>query len=336
MAGQDMNAILLRPRIEDPDQRGRTMDPINLGIFFCEFNRCGRQIFDMPSALVEMFRHTDVDDIPLDSLQFPYDCFYLYFGPQLDLETKPGWHPDGAYVTVLGSPKHIQMLLTSAPPDKGTYALWYSYGEPIYVQAMSPEQTKIGVGEAAEMVLAEKIKTLRAQIDGKSSVVSGVEAPDGMTIIDATKRNAAAELATLPTKYAAWREMLKLVVNAIAYLSAYPEDIEPQWPANTPQSLYLQVKDGLPKQKQRARSKLAALGFTAIHMCGTQFRDKESTGRVNLSAERKPTWVRGHWVRQPYGPQHSLRRLQWRMPHLRNAAVDDSATNETGHIYLVS
>ena len=342
---RDPGALMIRPRITNRNKR-ELRDITELGLFFCEFNRTGRQIFDFPHTLIEMFRHTDVADIPLDALQFPYPCFYLYFGPQTDLETKPGWHPDGAYVSVLGETKHIQMLLTSAPPDVATYARWLSHHEPIYAQAMSPEMTKIGVGEATEMVLAEKINELRKQINGPGLPIEaavddlraeGVDVPDGMKIGDASQRNARAELEALPAKQAAWREMLNLVVNALAYLSAYPEDIDQRWPDNTPRSLYLQSQDGTPKQKRRARSKLSSLGYTSVHMCGRRIRQNASlpSDPANETSTRKPTWVRGHWVRQPYGPKHSLRRLQWRMPHLRNA-TETPSPEETGHIYAVS
>lgn len=72
--------------------------------FYGEFVRFGRQIFDFPPALAQSFRRTDVEDIPLSAIKLPYEAFYLYFGPQEDLETAPGWHPDGAYVVRIGDP----------------------------------------------------------------------------------------------------------------------------------------------------------------------------------------------------------------------------------------
>lgn len=334
---------LLRPRIENPNPRPEK-DAAQLGMFFAEFNRCGRQIFDMPSALIERFRLTDVDDIPFDALRLPYESFYLYFGPQLDLETVPGWHPDGAYISTLAATKHIQMLLTSAPPDIGTYAMTNVVPEPVYIQVLTPEKLKVGVGEATEMAFAERMKELREQMEGggpssfdEQNDGEELDLPDGMEVVDVSKEHARQELSMLPAMQAAWRETLKLVVNALAYLSAYPDDIELHWPENTPQTLYSKSQDGTPKQQHRAKSKLASLGFTAIHMCGLRFSKQTSSDNASTADARnqRPTWVRGHWVRQAYGPQWSLRRLQWRMPHLRNAS-EIGKDDPSGHIYLVT
>jgi hypothetical protein len=86
---RDIGSTILRPKIANPDKRSRDA-VIQLGVFFCEFNRTGRQIFDFPPSLVEMFRHTDVDDIPLDALQFPYPCFFSISGLRPTSKPRPG------------------------------------------------------------------------------------------------------------------------------------------------------------------------------------------------------------------------------------------------------
>jgi hypothetical protein len=321
---------------------------MDLGLFFADFCRCGREIFDFPAAMIEMFRKTDVDDIPLAAIKAPYPCFYLYFGPQRDLETKPGWHPDGAYVAIIGAGDNtvMQMALTSAPPDEASYAAWLSNPEPAYVQAVAAERLKLGVGEATDLVLSDKMAELRKQIanpPGDGMIREAVESLggegtrlDGMEFSDNTANFARKELEGLPALHAAWQQMLRLVVNALAYLSAYPEDIRTEWPKKAPQDLCLKLQNGSPKQQQRARSHLAALGFTAIHLCGKGFRDQPPEAGLPSApgeqAPRKQTWVRGHWYNQAYGPQHSLRRLKWRMPHLRGG---EESPDEPGHIYLV-
>jgi hypothetical protein len=67
---------------------------------------------------------------------------------------------------VIGEAQTINMLLTSAPPDVATYARWTSNPEPVYIQGLSAEKMRIGVGEATDMVLSEKIKELQEQING--------------------------------------------------------------------------------------------------------------------------------------------------------------------------
>jgi hypothetical protein len=45
-------------------------------------------------------------------------------------------------------------------------------------------------------------------------------------------------------------------------------------------------------------------------------------------------WRRGHWRRQPHGPQNSLRKLVWLMPTLVN--LGKRGEEVPGHLYLVS
>lgn len=312
-----------------------------LALFFTEFNRCGRQIFDFPTKMIEMFRQTSVDDVPFELLKLRYPCFYLHFGPQRDLELAPGWHPDGAYVSTLGEAQHLQMALTAAPPDVETYAQWDSHPDPTYIQAFPPELLRVGAGEAVDRVLSDRMAELSKQVAGKSDFAQAFEQlrasgalPPGAQ--SAQTRNASKELAALPAQHAAWSQMLRLVVNGLAYLSAYPEDIQTQWPRKTPQSLLAQVQGHTPKQRQRAASKLAALGFSPIHLCGMQFRLATENDTASDGARSVQThWRTGHWKRQPYGPQMSLRKLQWRQPVMVNPRepVEDEAL---GHIYLVS
>lgn len=49
------------------------------------FQHNGRNIFDLSKTLAQLFRYTDVEDVPIESVVFPYDVLYLYFGPQHDL-----------------------------------------------------------------------------------------------------------------------------------------------------------------------------------------------------------------------------------------------------------
>jgi hypothetical protein len=156
-----------------------------------------------------------------------------------------------------------------------------------------------------------------------------------MQVKDISKQAAADELPIINRMHTTWHSMLRLVVNALAYMSAYPDDIQKKWPSNVPHDLYLQMQNGKPKQSLRAASKLAALGFTPVHLCGQKIAaERTKSSFTGSNVEKFSTWVRGHWIRQAHGPNLSLRRLQWRMPHLRNADAPIRG-GEHGHIYLV-
>lgn len=329
---------VLRHRITSHDKNPRAFHKmVELGMFYCEFVRTGKQIFSFPAAMVEMFRHTDVDDLPLESLQFPFPSFYVHFGAQNDLELTSGWPVDGVYVSVIEN-SAIQFALTAAPPSVGAYALWDSIAEPVYVQAIAADKFKIGVGLAVDEVVGAKIAELREQVQGKYELKADdlreIEADEGVQLQDVSRQAARKELANLPAQHAVWTQALKIAVNAIAYLSTYQDDIEVQWPSGTPRALLTQTDSGTWKQRQRARSKLASLGFSAIRLCGTRMMQDAQTAHADgrSRVERAATWVRGTWVHQPYGPRRALRKLRWRIPHRRG--VVKAGEEVHGHIYL--
>jgi hypothetical protein len=88
-------------------------------------------------------------------------------------------------------------------------------------------------------------------------------------------------------------EMLKLIVNTLACLAAYPNDVETRWPAHTPPSLLKQPARTVNRNEQRRlRSKLAALGFTPVHLCGQRLAEEiERNSRAAGAAGRRTV----HW-----------------------------------------
>jgi len=66
---------------------------------YAAFEGTGQNIFDFSSAITSLFRETDVDDVPLATIQLPYRSLYAWFGVQQDLDLwSGGYFVDGAYV----------------------------------------------------------------------------------------------------------------------------------------------------------------------------------------------------------------------------------------------
>lgn len=331
-------------------------DIISTATFYADFHHYGKQIFDFPAEMVTLFKRTDVDGIPLDAVHLPHESFYMHFGPQQDLQTSDGWIAEGAYVARIGQGDNqvIQICLTFAPKVPEDYVRFFEHPEPCYVQAMTAEKLKIGVGEAVDMVLAEKLKELGHQIefgtpdiDQARAEMSEELAEAGVELQDASPLYAAEEKLRIQSLHHIWQTMLRLVVNGIAYLSAYPDDTETKWPDSAPKELITTLQTGHYKAKSKAIGKLAELGFSAINYCGKSFRTtpgETATHSIVGESTREHdydsfTWVRGHWRRQPYGQNRTLRRLLWLMPHRRTLAGSASGqeqAKEHGHIYLVT
>lgn len=346
----DSNGFAARPlraRIHSTSRNTRGMSRvIDMLMFNAVFCANGRQIIDMPARLCEMFRKTDVDDISSEHIKVPYPGVYLHFGPQADLALGPEWTPEGAYVYELGSgsdgDRVLQFCVVFAPSDLGHYRQFDVNIEPVYVQALGPQHMKMALGEAVDLVLAEKMQELRreaveepmAKLDPETQELA---AAHGVQLVSVQAKRATQELDGLEPMHRTYLEMLKLIVNSLAYLTAYPKDIETRWPKNTPSHLLKELgKTDNRNERRRIQSKLAALGFTPVHLCGRKLSDELDRHARSAGVEHHTAthWRRGHWRRQPHGPQNTLRKLVWLMPTLVNPGK--SAEAIPGHVYLVS
>ena len=337
----------LRARIHSSSRNSRRMFRItDMLMFYAVFSANGRQIFDIPTKLSEMFRRTDVDDITAESIKVPYPGIYLHFGPQPDLAFEPGWTPEGAYVyDMQGSldvDRVLQFCVVSAPTGLEEYRQFDINIEPVYTQAIGPKQMKMTLGEAVEVVLAEKLNELRKQISEEPMAKLDDEtmqlaAEHGLQLVSGQATRAGQELHDMAPQHQSYLQMLKLIVNSLAYLTAYPKDIETNWPANTPAHLLKELtKTDNRNERQRIQAKLALQGFTPVHICGRRLAaELERQAAATTGPDRHPAahWRRGHWRRQPHGPQNSLRKLVWLLPTLVNSGKPD--VDVPGHLYLV-
>lgn len=132
-------------------------------------------------------------------------------------------------------------------------------------------------------------------------------------------------------RFPVYRESLRLIVNALCFITAYPEDIEVQWPQATPKKL-LSKTVGTFRESRRTKSKLASLGYIPIHLCGLKIRKIAAEESAFPKKPIQGHWRRGHWRNQAHGPKLQLHKLIWIMPVMVNT-TDEPAM---GHLYLAS
>jgi hypothetical protein len=124
---------------------------------------------------------------------------------------------------------------------------------------------------------------------------------------------------------------LKLIINGLCYLTAYPEDIETGWPEGTPPALLEKIdRAAKPKDVQRAMSKLTSKGYIKVHFCGKSLSKRTD---VPTGQEVASHWRRGHWRNQPHGHRLTSRKLIWIMPVL--VRKDRQSPEGPGRVYLV-
>jgi len=319
---------------------------VSLVTAYGRFVQSGRQIMKFPPELTEMLSQTDISDIPLDEIKMPYVSQYLYFGPQPNLELEPGWQVDGAYVETRGLPGDICITVTAVPDDHNLSRLWFVCPEPEYLQNFCQKFRKMSLATAVDTVLSDTLDSLKRKLNKAGGDITeqvksdfhnaGEKFPDGVRLRDVSPQTARVGLTQIKHRHPIYCSSLQLVVNALCYLTAYPDDVMTVWPEETPASLKNKVEHGKGKEAVRAKSKLASMGYVPVHICGKNLiRQIEAANIKNEGKLLSTHWRRGHWRNQVHGPKHSLRKLIWVMPTLVNSHLSEDGP-ETGHLYLVS
>jgi len=306
--------------------------------FIEDFEKAGRHIYHLEPDLVRMFRKTSVDEVPIDLLASPYDCIFIYFGPEGKI-----YHPadgrviDGAYVRLSGD----------VFPESEDCLLWIylcpEFPDLTSAKSMSmPERLRLDQGYR-HLVLSSELGTVG---DAYSTIfqtydervsefehyrIQKIMKQAGIIKERTTYTDAKADSWVDPED-ALWKghdkEAVNLVVNALAFLTARPEDVEFNYTDDAPIDLVRKASD-LRSQKQslRAESKLEALGYRRVYTCGRRYRnavtqeDGESQGTH---------WRRGHWRNQAHGSGREERRLVWIEPVLVNGRGD----TVTGRVHV--
>jgi hypothetical protein len=293
------------------------------------YRAAGRQLFELPSAMVDLLRRTDADDIPVGLIRAPYPAIYLHFGPQLDLEFEPGWRADGVYVEHYPDHQFYSFAFTAIPDVPADINTWHAFGEPVAVVHFTEQQAGMDLGTAIDHALSDLLHQLaQERADGELAATL-----PSHNITVTTGPRAARQIEILQRRQPAMKAALQLAVNALCYLTAYPDDAVPIWPKGTPAALLHQATAAGPKERAKANVQLAALGYTKVHLCGAHFTGVTTDAPHAATTGVRPHWRRGHWRRQPHGAGGLLRKLIWLMPTMvhRDAAPDEVP----GHIYMV-
>ncbi len=102
-----------------------------------------------------------------------------------------------------------------------------------------------------------------------------------------------------------------------------------EYPPEAPAKLVKQCFSHRPTEQRRVASKLHALGFRVVTMCGEKMA--ESVGLTKGERTMRPHWHRGHWRHQRIGKGLTSIKVLW----INSAVVNvDKGAPAIGHIYL--
>lgn len=200
---------------------------------------------------------------------------------------------EGAYVVYY--PESLRVVLCSRLSPNCDVSI---RGNERYDLRIPSAYLELPADEAIELALEDDIKDL----DNAQAQLKERGADPGQ----------AALLKERMVNYApAFKQALRLVLCALAYRKAYPEEAEDGWTPGAPARMTRMAEAGTPKEKARAKSKLWAQGHIPVLCLGESFHVEE-TGDAQSSVRLH--WRSGHWRHQAYGQGHTLRKLLWIRP----------------------
>lgn len=287
----------------------------------------GKVVFDLAKTLTQTLLITDAEDIPCGELVFPANCFYLHFGTESGL-SNDGFNIEGAFVTRLDDRMTIDLVpqgfgqphflsLPMGEPLIGAPVLLNDPAKPVS-QALSESITNV---LAMNAKMYEQMAEVEKQLERQYGQVVKVPAP----------------VERLAEKGPLLQKALALIVNTMFYLSAEPEDVSDDWGRDTPTealgALQTAVKPGAIKTLENT---LLKAGYSKVRFVGKKFAQSIAAQHIQEATASGKTLAvhfrRGHFRRQPYGPERALRKTIFVAPVVVNA---DHGGDAQGRIYTV-
>src|SRR3990167_5037344 len=298
---------------------------------FGNYQGCGKVIFDLSKVLTDTLLITDSEDIPCGEVPFPMSSFYLHFGSDSGL-FHDGLNIEGAFVTRMDD----RMLIDLAPAG---------FGQPNFLSVQIGE-TLIG----SPILLNEPAKPIsQALVDS----ISDIQAKNRMifeqvAVVERQLEHQYGQVVRVPSPVQSLAKMgpllqksLTLIVNAMFYLAAEPEDVVEDWGSDTPDEALVNLEllrtSGKPGAIRTLENTLHNAGYSKVRYVGRKFGQSIAASQMHEATVSGRSLAvhfrRGHFRRQPYGPERSLRKTIFVAPVLVNA---DTGGEPLGRIYEMS
>jgi len=311
---------------------------LTLFLEIIKFRNRGRNIFYFPLGISSLFKQTDVTEISIANIKFPYKTFYVAFGSQKELdigtEGNEGYFFDGAYIDLLNE-KTLTIRLTSVREDRNynTETNWFKYPDTLFWIALEFENTEEKLIQAINRFIDSAKEEFESwdetprtfEIDGEEYKTNPLRNNDPQR----QKR-----IKRIVNNAEKFKEIAKLIFNAVCYLTSDEKEITETYTNHPPKTLTDRIKKlKKRKDKQKIEEELQRSGYTKIKICGQTISSQYSTNTTETGKELSVHWRRGHWRNQPFGQDNQERKLIWIKPTL---VRKDKGEPQQGHIYSVT
>jgi hypothetical protein len=274
---------------------------------YSDFYAGGRVIFDFSSELTSALLSTDANKIPLKTINFPYNSFYIHFGEISWPEGFPE-NIEGVYVSKF-TDANLNVYIQFQPLHVKQFTL------PFYMEShfgIDGSNFTIPLNDEVvnleEFVLEEESE-FREIMDDVMSSPHGDEIADlfGYKSLSAVNNGAVA----------------KAVINCLLYLSAVPSDVEETWDDRAPRDVVERAlkgeKEGTRKSAERT---LVNQDYLKVKLIGKKFI--HAIPHQHRESSKQITHIRrGHFRNQAYGHEWSEHRVIFIPPVLINPDSDE-------------
>lgn len=302
-----------------------------------KFKNRGSNIFYFPPNISDLFKKTDVNDITIGNIKFPYKTFYAAFGPQkefdIGFENTPGYYFDGAYIESLDD-TILTIRLTSSRIDRDykTETNWFKYPDVLFWITLEFENTEETLVSAVDRFIGKFQEDFKKWEDTPKTIEI-----DGETIqtnpLDNNSPARQKRLKRIVTNAEKFKEIARLIFNAICYLNYEKKEIISEYTNSPPKSLIDKLKrTKKSRDKAKIELELNRSGYTKINICGQTLNTETKDDLGSSGKELSTHWRRGHWRNQPVGQDKIERKLIWIQPTL---VRKDKGEAVAGHIYTV-
>jgi len=284
------------------------------------FAKKGANIFHFKKDLLEMLENTDVTDITLNTIKFPFEYFYI----SLRELNRPFSSSSSDDTIIDGVFIHFH--------DESAEEIIYPYWIDFYVCGYSEKlkdiefnrSTKDLMELASSLTFVSKDATIKDAIGIIHQIMEDTLENQNLSK-DAREREIDFQL----EEYKRLTDNLSLFINCILYISLDKPDIENKYLDGLPIHLKNKIdKANTKHRKEIAEREAKSFGYSKIRLVGNSYKQTKQTS-TNI-ADIAPHWRRGHWRNQPYGEKLVEKKLIWIKPTMVNKEKGES---QKGHIY---
>lgn len=312
---RSLSIIPIHERAEKiPSPTNIMNEEVSLFIGYLRFKNSGSNIFNISDKLMEMFENTEVGNIELEHIKFPYNRFYLSFSAQndynLSLNDSEKSLIDGVYIEKMAH--SISFRFTSLNSKKTSTNHWLLNREETFFLGLQFENEKTTVNEAIQAEYDRQKEDLSKFDDmAFEGEIDGVKI--NMPDTDERKAVQKKRYKRMENGFNLFPRLAKIAFNALCFLASDHKQIQSQYSKNAPVKLI--EKLGKTKNKEevkKIKAEIKKVQYTKIILC--DLRQEANKSNEQTGKEIATHWRRGHWRKQPYGENNSQIKLIWIYP----------------------